>query len=61
MPVIHLIGIGFSVYLIWSLPWQTWVRFAVWLVVGLCVYFGYSRTHSKLNAAAPAAATPSEQ
>lgn len=49
MPVVPLIGIGFSIYLIWSLPWETWVRFAVWLLVGLAVYFGYSRTHSKLN------------
>ncbi|WP_040789167.1 amino acid permease [Nocardia paucivorans] len=48
MPVVPLVGIGFSVYLIWSLPWQTWVRFAVWLVLGLVVYFTYSRTHSAL-------------
>ncbi|RJO73608.1 amino acid permease [Nocardia panacis] len=56
MPVVPVIGIGFSLYLIWSLPWQTWVRFAVWLVVGLIVYFGYSRRHSRLEGAAPATA-----
>ncbi len=50
MPVIPIIGIGFSIYLIWSLPWETWVRFVVWLIVGLFVYYFYSRTHSKLNA-----------
>ncbi|PXX52874.1 amino acid/polyamine/organocation transporter (APC superfamily) [Nocardia tenerifensis] len=49
MPVIPLIGIGFSIYLIWSLPGRTWVRFGVWLVVGLAVYFLYSRRHSKLE------------
>ncbi|MEV0078545.1 amino acid permease [Nocardia neocaledoniensis] len=53
MPVIPLIGIGFSAYLIYSLPWQTWVRFLAWLVVGLIVYFGYSRTHSVMNRTAP--------
>ncbi|QIS11755.1 amino acid permease [Nocardia arthritidis] len=53
MPVVPVVGIGFSVYLIWSLPWQTWVRFAVWLVVGLIIYFAYSRTHSKLQGADP--------
>ncbi|MBW0271133.1 amino acid permease [Nocardia sp. MH4] len=49
MPVIPLVGIGFSAYLIYSLPWETWVRFLVWLMVGLVVYFGYSRTHSVMN------------
>lgn len=53
MPVIPLIGIGFSAYLIWSLPWETWVRFAGWLVVGLIVYFAYSRKHSLMNRTAP--------
>ncbi|MCA2207129.1 MULTISPECIES: amino acid permease [Nocardia] len=53
MPVIPLIGIGFSAYLIWSLPWETWVRFAGWLLVGLVVYFAYSRKHSLLNRPAP--------
>ncbi|MVU82430.1 amino acid permease [Nocardia sp. ET3-3] len=48
MPVVPIVGIGFSIYLIWSLPWETWVRFAVWLVAGLIVYFGYSRFHSRL-------------
>jgi len=26
-----------------SLPWETWLRFVVWLVIGLGIYFGYSR------------------
>jgi APA family basic amino acid/polyamine antiporter len=26
-----------------SLPLETWVRFVVWLVIGLFIYFGYSR------------------
>ncbi|WP_069164073.1 amino acid permease [Nocardia altamirensis] len=49
MPVVPLIGIGFSLYLIWSLPYATWYRFAIWLVVGLIVYVLYSRKHSKLE------------
>ncbi|MFG1795946.1 amino acid permease [Nocardia sp. NPDC049149] len=49
MPVVPLIGIAFSLYLIWSLPYATWYRFAIWLVVGLIVYFLYSRKHSKLE------------
>jgi hypothetical protein len=31
---------------------SNWIGFGVWLIVGLLVYFGYSRKHSKLNASA---------
>jgi APA family basic amino acid/polyamine antiporter len=53
MPVIPAIGVLFSLWLIISLPWETWVRFAVWLVIGLAIYFGYSRRHSLLNPDSP--------
>ncbi|WP_413249538.1 amino acid permease [Sinomonas flava] len=53
MPVIPAVGVLFSLWLIISLPWETWVRFAVWLVVGLAIYFGYSRRHSLLNPESP--------
>ncbi|MDT2005094.1 hypothetical protein FXW78_10860 [Rhodococcus opacus] len=43
------IGVVFSGWLILSLPWETWLRFGVWLVLGLIVYFFSSRTHSKLE------------
>jgi APA family basic amino acid/polyamine antiporter len=53
MPVVPAVGVLFSLWLIISLPWETWVRFAVWLVVGLAIYFGYSRRHSLLNPDSP--------
>ncbi|MEU4799998.1 amino acid permease [Streptomyces sp. NPDC023327] len=48
MPVVPAIGVLFSVWLITFLQWQTWVRFAVWFVIGLAVYFGYSYRKSEL-------------
>lgn len=48
MPVVPALGIVFSIWLITFLQWQTWARFAVWLLVGLVIYFGYSYRKSEL-------------
>ena len=29
-----------------SLPAENWVRLGVWLLIGLVIYFAYSRKHS---------------
>ncbi|WKU48001.1 amino acid permease [Streptomyces sp. VNUA116] len=49
VPVVPGIGVAASIWLITYLAWQTWVRFAVWFVVGLVVYFAYSYKHSELG------------
>src|SRR5690554_1563671 len=36
-------------YLMLSLPWITWVRFIIWMSVGMLIYFIYSKNHSDLN------------
>ncbi len=48
-PVIPLLGIAFCLYLMASLPLITWLRFVIWLAIGMIIYFGYSRSHSVLN------------
>lgn len=48
MPVVPALGVVFSIWLITFLQWQTWVRFAVWFVIGCGVYFGYSYRRSML-------------
>jgi APA family basic amino acid/polyamine antiporter len=49
VPVIPLIGIGFSIYLIISLPEITWIRFAIWMVLGFVIYLLYGKRKSKLE------------
>ncbi|MFD5448015.1 amino acid permease [Streptomyces sp. NPDC003470] len=48
MPFVPALGIVFSIWLITFLQWQTWVRFAVWFVIGLVIYFSYSYRKSEL-------------
>lgn len=45
-PVVPILGIVSCLYLMASLPFDTWVRLVVWLMIGLAIYFGYSRHHS---------------
>ncbi|MFJ8672458.1 amino acid permease [Streptomyces sp. NPDC093589] len=58
MPVVPAIGVCFSIWLITFLEWQTWVRFVVWLLIGLVIYFTYSRKRSKLATADQASDAP---
>jgi len=48
-PVLPAIGIVLCGYLMKSLPPVTWLRFLVWLVLGLAIYVGYSIRHSVLH------------
>lgn len=48
MPVVPLVGIGFSLWLVTSLRPLTWLRFGVWFVLGAVVYLCYGRRHSLL-------------
>ncbi|MGD0498917.1 MAG: amino acid permease [Bryobacteraceae bacterium] len=51
VPLVPILGILVSLYLMASLPRDTWLRLIVWLVIGLAIYFGYGRHHSKVAAA----------
>ena len=50
-PVTPVISIAFCVLLMTALPLVTWVRFFVWLVIGLAIYFAFGRKHSVMAAA----------
>lgn len=57
-PLTPLISVGFCAYLIYGLPVDTFILFAVWLTIATVVYFTYSIKNSKLELAANAAAEP---
>ncbi len=46
-PVVPVLSVLFSLLLMAGLPAITWVRFFVWLIIGLMVYFFYSRKRSE--------------
>ena len=48
-PLFPIIGAGLCVYLMLDLPIDTWIRFLVWLAIGLAIYFLYGRRHSRLQ------------
>jgi basic amino acid/polyamine antiporter, APA family len=48
VPWLPMLSVLACVWLMINLPVDTWVRFAIWLVVGLIVYFGYGMSHSRL-------------
>jgi APA family basic amino acid/polyamine antiporter len=47
-PFIPLLGIVVCAYLMLNLSVTTWIAFAVWMSIGLVIYFGYSYSHSVL-------------
>ncbi|MFK0121335.1 amino acid permease [Streptomyces sp. NPDC090994] len=51
VPLVPLLGIGFSLYLISKLQPLTWLRFGVWVALGLTVYGFYGYRNSRLATA----------
>jgi APA family basic amino acid/polyamine antiporter len=49
VPFTPIITVGFCFYLMYNLPKITWIRFGLWLLAGLLIYFLYSVRHSKLQ------------
>ena len=49
VPLIPVLGVLSCLYLMLGLPWITWVRFGLWLAIGLVIYFLYGRKRSRLT------------
>ncbi|MFE9609981.1 amino acid permease [Streptomyces sp. NPDC006012] len=48
VPVVPVLSVAATLWLMLNLPAETWLRFAGWMVLGFVVYFLYGRTHSRL-------------
>ena len=55
VPFVPALGLLACLYLMMGLPTSAWIRFAVWLVIGLGLYYAYGYSHSKLHARREAA------
>ena len=55
VPFTPIMGILVSGYMMVNLAGATWIRLVVWLVIGLIIYFTYSRHRSKVQQGHPEA------
>jgi basic amino acid/polyamine antiporter, APA family len=49
VPLFPILGIFANGLMIYGLGWTNWLRLAIWLAIGIAIYFLYSRHHSKLK------------
>ena len=48
VPWVPILSVLACLYLMLNLPGDTWLRFLAWLAIGLVIYFGYSRSRSRV-------------
>jgi APA family basic amino acid/polyamine antiporter len=48
VPVLPVVSVLASLWLMLNLPAETWLRFGIWMLIGFLVYFLYGRSHSGL-------------
>jgi APA family basic amino acid/polyamine antiporter len=49
VPLVPILGILICGYMMYGLPSDTWIRLAVWLIIGLVIYFLDGRSHSRIG------------
>ena len=51
MPFVPIMGMLISLLMMIGLPFDTWLRLIIWLVIGMVIYFTYGRYNSRVQAA----------
>ncbi|QYC43594.1 putative amino acid permease YhdG [Nonomuraea coxensis DSM 45129] len=51
VPLLPILSVLACLYLMLNLPVETWLRFVIWMVLGVLVYFGYGYRHSRTGGA----------
>ena len=49
VPLVPILGVISNGYMMYKLGWVNWARLIIWLVIGLVIYFTYSRYHSRIS------------
>jgi APA family basic amino acid/polyamine antiporter len=49
VPYVPLLGVVVCLAMIYGLGWLNWLRLIVWMLLGVVVYFSYSKKHSSLG------------
>lgn len=49
VPLVPILGVVVCVYLMSSLPYEAWVRLAIWMALGIAIYFFYSKHNSNVR------------
>src|SRR5213594_4903904 len=52
-PLVAILGIITCGAMIYGLGWTNWMRLIVWLLIGFIFYFGYGKSHSRIDAPHP--------
>ncbi|MFF8957477.1 amino acid permease [Streptomyces sp. NPDC014894] len=49
VPLLPIVSVAASLWLMLNLPSETWLRFGLWMALGVVVYVVYGRRHSRLE------------
>lgn len=49
VPLVPILGVLFNGYMMVKLGWINWFRLIVWLLIGMVIYFTYSKNHSRVR------------
>jgi len=49
VPFVPIAGVIVCLYLMYSLPMESWIRLVIWMALGVVLYFAYGKKNSKLG------------